>query len=179
MKTKYILDGYNVIHKIPQLADRLVEGLVEAREALAFHIINWKRNHLYDDICIVFDGRDQLNYPSSHVTIKGVECYFTKTGQEADDYIIDIVRCTHKSTHIIVISDDNKIRNNCKVYGVEVRHPSTLEVVGVKLSRALTSSGNKVSSEDASDITKWYKDRLGLTEKKTSRKKSDDKRDGQ
>jgi len=114
-----LLDGYNVIHKIPQLRDHLTQSLEDARKALANFMMTWARTHNHKgSIIIVFDGRDGII--NSNQSLCGIKCIYTKTKQDADDKIISIVRNSQNKKDITVISDDNYVTNNCKAHGAIV-----------------------------------------------------------
>ena len=116
-----ILDGYNVIHRIPQLRDHLTQNLGNARRALANFMIARTRTYNYKGkISIVFDGRDGII--NTNQPFYGIKCIYTKTKQEADDKIISMVRNSQNSADITVISDDNYVTNNCKAHGAIVSY---------------------------------------------------------
>ena len=114
-----ILDGYNVIHKIPSLRNHLKRSLEEARKALANFIITRASSYDKSSISIVFDGRDGIINTGS--VLSGIKCIYTKTRQEADDLIISLIRNSPNPRNITVISDDNYVANNCKAHGAKVK----------------------------------------------------------
>ncbi|MCK4463409.1 MAG: NYN domain-containing protein [Candidatus Omnitrophica bacterium] len=158
MKT-IILDGYNVIHKIPELSRKLDESLAAARTALAIHMSSWRRKYLYQRIHIVFDGQDRATWSYSQTALHGIGCSFTQTKDEADDYIIRIIRKSKNPHDITVISDDNKIRNNCKAYGVKVESPSFLNKSREK-SRGTKEAAKTINTKDNKEITDYYEAHL-------------------
>ena len=153
-----ILDGYNVIHKIPELASHLNAGLEEARKALANFMATWRRAHAYNGtICIVFDGRDGI--VSNNQSLCGIKCIYTKTKQEADDRIITMVKSSRDSKTITVISDDNYVQNNCTVHGATVNAAQFL----LEPSKSKTKQLEKeISPAAAKDINDFLKKQWGL-----------------
>jgi predicted RNA-binding protein with PIN domain len=161
VKNSIILDGYNVIYKIPYLADKLKDSLAEARKSLALYMADWNRKNTSWDVCIVFDGRDQGAHLPSEISLSGIDCHFTKPGTEADDYIIAIVRQYHKSQKILVVSGDGKVHNNCKAYGIETVHPRFLEGrTGKRKISSNCTEAKSTSQHKESEITKWYKEQM-------------------
>lgn len=125
-KRLMILDGYNVIHKIPELSGDSRRSLRERREALIRFMQKWQQaNSFKGKICIVFDGRDGV-FGGEGNSGYGMECLFTATKEEADDRIITILKQAKDVSGIIVVSDDNYVRNNCKAYSVDVKPVSYL-----------------------------------------------------
>ena len=153
-----ILDGYNVIYKIPQLRQHLDKSFEDARMALASFVFTWGRNHSNrGKITIVFDGRDGLVNTSQ--SLCGIKCIYTKTKQEADDRIIAIVRDNPNSKEIIVISDDNYVTNNCKVHGAQVRSVAFLLQ---SKTQAAAQDDKSIDSKTEHDINEWLKKEYGL-----------------
>ncbi len=154
-----ILDGYNIIHKIPHLQSHLNHSLEDARKALANFIITWARTHHHKgSIAIVFDGRDGII--NSSQALCGIKCIYTKTKQEADDKIISIVRNTQNKKDITVISDDNYVTNNCKVHGATVRPAQYL--LQEHKTAPNTETEKLIDSKTANEITNMLKKEYGL-----------------
>jgi len=154
-----ILDGYNIIHKIPQLQNHINHSLEDARKALATFIITWARTHNNKaSISIVFDGRDGII--NSSQPLCGIKCIFTKTKQEADDRIISIVRNSQNKKDTTVISDDNYVTNNCKAYGATVRPALYLLQEQKAVSNAETEK--LIDDNTANEITDMLRKEYGL-----------------
>lgn len=161
MSEKYILDGYNVIMKLPKLREmKASKGLAGSREALARLLLDIKHCHARAEFTIVFDGKAGELPGHSRTSLCGISCHFTKKGEEADDHIGEMLKNMKDRTGVVVISDDGKVSNKCMVYGVEIRHPSTLEGSFNKRFSATNSDGKDISRQAASDITKWYEEQL-------------------
>jgi len=115
------VDGYNVIHRVPELERGLAEGLQYARNRLALRVAGWGREHPGVECVIVFDGdfdaaggRDQR--------LAGVRCVFSFTRHGGDDELIRLVRERRaQGAAVTVVSDDNKVGNNCRAHGASVR----------------------------------------------------------
>ena len=156
--SQLILDGYNVIHKIPQLRDYLDRNLEDARKALANFMITWARTHNYKGkISIIFDGRDQV-YSNRSGNLCGISCIYSKD-KEADERIISIVRNSQNPAEITVISDDNYVMNNCKAYGATVRLSQYL--LRVKASAACQPE-KVIDDKTANEITDMLRKEYGL-----------------
>lgn len=160
MITKYILDGYNVIYKIPKLANiKNEKSLEQSRNALVLLILDFIHKRPKSEAVIVFDGRAGEILNSSTVYIHGIKCYFTKKGVEADDYIGGMLSSIKDIKNIVVISEDGKVANKCKVYGAEIRHPSCLDQINANKTKSKDELKNLSSSVER-EITNWYRDKL-------------------
>ena len=159
MKT-IILDGYNVIYKIPELTRKLDESLETARIALAHLLSDWRRRYSNADICIVFDGKDHEAIDASFAKISGIECVFTRTGETADQRIIKIVHSSKSPRDILVISEDNSVINSCRVHGAEVKPANFLLPRGKKKKKESPDKDKKISATNLIRITSCYKDYL-------------------
>jgi predicted RNA-binding protein with PIN domain len=166
MPSKIILDGYNVIHKIPYLARFLPKGLRDAREALVRFMAEWKRSR-GGEVVIVFDRKSSVPVGApSHVGEKamGISCVFTAPGIEADDKIISLLKSERDPAQVTVVSADNKVINNAKALGVNVISPSFLEKAPAKRGKSSATAGVKSLSPDKeNDITRWYLEQLVKT----------------
>lgn len=162
----YILDAYNVIHKIKSLETALDKDLRSSREAL----VNLCRNLLQTrggitKIILVFDGRSEFR-GLSHPSPPRVEMVFSETGEEADEKIVEVLESLGKNTRKCVVSDDNFVRNQARAYQTQTVTVAEFEL----LSRPRTAKNNPSSapkssslSQAAADkITAEYKKQLGL-----------------
>jgi predicted RNA-binding protein with PIN domain len=153
-----LLDGYNVIYKIPQLQSHLNHSLEDARQALANFMITWARTHHNKaSISIIFDGRDGII--NSSQSLCGIKSIYTKTKQEADDKIISIVRNSQAKQDITVISDDNYVTNNCKAHGAQVK--STAFLLQPK-AQGSAQDDKPIDSKTEHEINEWLKKEYGL-----------------
>jgi len=115
-----IVDGYNVIHRAPELRRHLARGLLAAREALMRYCAAWIfRRRDVSQVCVVFDG-DSSVVGFIGGTDRGVRAVFTGTGEEADDRILDIIRKSRRAVRYIVVSDDNYVSRTSRRFMAEV-----------------------------------------------------------
>lgn len=111
-----IVDGYNAIHKIPELDDLLESSLEEARRAVTELAKEYqRRTGGVSEVFVVFDGRDE--YSGQSFGRPGQ--VFSKTG-EGDRKIIRLAQDKSTSFHVIVASDDNYVGNSSRAAGATV-----------------------------------------------------------
>ncbi|HQB12718.1 MAG TPA: NYN domain-containing protein [Candidatus Omnitrophota bacterium] len=163
---KYILDGYNVIHKVPRLAGLLSRSLQEAREELVRLMSEWRQSR-GAEVVIVFDRNkgslDGVPVRSSR-KVNGVTCVFSAPGIEADDEIIAMIRREKVPANVRVVTGDGQILNHCKALGVGTELPSRMfDQTPPKTGKTVASGNSKqLSPARENDITRWYKKQIGL-----------------
>jgi len=87
-----ILDGYNVIHAVPELARQLDRSLQLAREALVCFCQEARgRCGEPGQFCVVFDGRDAHAPGASEPHHGRVTVYVTQKPEEADARILRVI----------------------------------------------------------------------------------------
>lgn len=160
MKRIFILDGYNVIYRIPELTAKLEESLAAARSALAMYAADWKRSRVNAEVIMVFDGRDSDFIDCSRTKIGGIDCVFTRTREAADDRIIRMVQNSKEPSRITVISDDNQVRNSSRAHGARVEYATFLQKLRKKRNKA-TKPVNKVTDiRKNAAVTDFYESYL-------------------
>jgi predicted RNA-binding protein with PIN domain len=119
-----IIDGYNVIHKIPALVSVMDKSLEGARRALADLILSWKSRSRYSGkFCVVFDVRGQGSIGDAYFDALGIKCIYAN---DADGQIIQLLKDNCRSRRIVVVSADNRVRNHCKAYMAGIHDPNFL-----------------------------------------------------
>ncbi len=110
MSLQYLLDGYNIIHKMGNLPDKL-----EDQRSLLVRYIEHNRpqGSLNNQITVVFDGQAGVSSPGIDSNVKVI---FSK-GQSADDKIKAIVACSTHSKNIVVVTDDREIQYAVRASG--------------------------------------------------------------
>lgn len=101
---KYLIDGYNLIHKIEKLRGRRLrsqrDGLVRLLEMAQ------AQNRQLKDLTVVFDGQAQVVAPRIS---SAVGVIFSR-GKSADKKIKDILESSNYARDIGVVSDDREVR---------------------------------------------------------------------
>ena len=160
-----VLDGYNVIHAVPELARQLDRSLEAAREALvslcrAYQARRGDVTRLY----VVFDGNDAEGRTPA-ADRGGVTVLFTQRQEEADERILSLIRSDGGRSRFIIVSNDTYIFNNARVHGARVI-PVLEFYAQLRPARTSRSEGPTVvekrplSSRDAQRITEEYRKRL-------------------
>jgi len=160
-----LIDGYNVINRIPELQPSLDGGLEIARSRLAIQILTWSQTHPAIECVIVFDG--DLQYAGGRdKRLAGIRCIFSRTSHGGDDEIIRFVRgFKGRTSDITVVSDDNNVRNNCRAHGASVQ-PSSYIMTGKSRQAGgrvkVPADGKCLSKKAAAEIDKELRKKFGL-----------------
>jgi len=157
-----VLDGYNVIHAVPQLARQLDRSLEAARDALVSLCREYRaaRGDI-ERLYVIFDG-DEAYAGGPHGEHGGVTVLFTPRSEEADERILQLIRADGGRSRFVIVSNDTYIFNNARVHGARVI--PVQEFYG-KIRPARTTRSNPfaaademtLSSDDAQRITEEYR----------------------
>ena len=160
-----LIDGYNVINRVPELKPSLDGGLENARLKLALQISTWSHDHPASECVIVFDG--DLKFAGGRdQRLAGIRCIFSRRSHGGDDEIIRFVRDHRgKTADITVVSDDNNVRNNCRAHGASVQ-PSGYILTG-KAHRSggrgkPPADGKGIDRRAEAEIDKELRKKFGL-----------------
>ncbi len=163
----YILDAYNVIHKIPALERTLDQNLRSSRDTLVELCRNFAaRRGDISEIILVFDGNSKFNDLPQEKMSK-IRLIFSETGEDADEKIVQILERLSEIRNKCVVSDDNFVRNHARAYETSAMSVSEFERL---INPKSKKPRNKPSASDdfflspkaADEITKAYKKELGL-----------------
>lgn len=117
-----IIDGYNVIHAVPEIEELLDESLEAARIGLVRFLTEFKEARKdIEKIVIVFDGKSEGFFREETAVSPGITAIYTKDGQEADDKIVEILKDSLNPELITVVSNDNFLYNNTRSLGGRIK----------------------------------------------------------
>lgn len=116
---RWLIDGYNVIRRDPELRSAEARGLEAGRAAL-LRLVTGAARHSADHFAVVFDGAP-VTGPSA--SPGQVEVIFSRPPQKADDVLIRLAGQWRDGA--IVVSSDRRVqdagrRAGCPVLGVDV-----------------------------------------------------------
>ena len=161
-----LVDGYNVINRVPELTLSLNEGLESARRRLALQVSRWRHAHPGVECLVVFDGDPRYAGTAREQLLAGVRCLFSKASHGGDDEIIRFVRNYRgEATDIVVVSDDNNVRNNSRAHGASVEPASFIMTRKERRSgarRELQDGGKAIDKNAAARVDKELRKKFGL-----------------
>ena len=115
-----VLDGYNVIHAVPELARELDHSLEAAREALVRLCRAYRdRRGDVERLYVVFDG-DHAYARGPQADRGGVTVLFTRREEEADKRILSLLEAERGRSRFVVVSNDNEVFNNARAFGARL-----------------------------------------------------------
>jgi len=99
---RIVIDGYNLIRRIPELErlDRI--NMEEAREALIKELSLYRSGKRHQ-IIVVFDGLEALHLGGSKSKERGVTVRFSPRGKNADQLILDALKS--READVLVSAD--------------------------------------------------------------------------
>lgn len=144
MSLHYIIDGYNVIKQTAEFTGR---SLKYGRDELVKYLIFYRpQGSLNNKVTIVFDGRSDVYWPETRDGKNNIETVFSHD-ETADDKIKKIVRRAEQQSNIIVVTNDNGLRNVVRQLGGKVVYVNGFmkkkrvknEIVGLRKKTALST----------------------------------------
>jgi predicted RNA-binding protein with PIN domain len=113
-----VVDGYNVSKTAGTSGSLAVERDSLVRSLEGFHLTSGV------DVVVVFDGDGTQGVPRP--TRRGVRVVFSRSEEEADSVVVEIVASTPLHTPVIVASSDHWVREHAETSGAVVVSAATL-----------------------------------------------------
>jgi len=114
-----IVDGYNIIHAIPEIENELNKDLISARKALEAAL---KRYQIGEkSICriyVVYDGKGESGQDIEDMGL--VKNIYTSKGVSADAEIVNMLKSAKGLNKTAVLSRDNFVINHTRAMGANV-----------------------------------------------------------
>ena len=108
---RWLIDGYNVIRREPDLRAREAESLEAGRRAL-LHLLARAHRDPRDEFTVVFDGARVAGGAPSHGRIRTI---FSRPPHTADDELIRLARQWQSGA--VVVSSDRRIQDAARRAG--------------------------------------------------------------
>lgn len=161
----FILDAYNVIHKIKQLDDALDRSLKAGRDALIQYCSQAiERRGDITQIILVFDGKTEF-HDMPEISAPKIKTIFSDTGEDADERIILVLEELEGTFQKCVVSDDNFVRNTARSHRAKGMSAAEFENFCKARPAAIKNAPDErisLDAETADEITRAYKKELGL-----------------
>jgi predicted RNA-binding protein with PIN domain len=130
---RWLIDGYNVIRREPDLRAREAESLEAGRRAL-LHLLARAHRDPRDEFTVVFDGARVDGAGPSHGRIRAI---FSRPPHTADDELIRLARQWQSGA--VVVSSDRRIQDAARRAGAAALSAERF-VEGLTLSAASKGS---------------------------------------
>ena len=158
MKSKIIIDGYNLAHKHPEISLWLKKGDTERTIHL---LINWLQHgpgRKYTNIILVLDGKrghsNQQNFSSN------IKLIFSEKPQTADDIIRNFIRNATNPSDWTVVSSDNEIIYTSQDHGAHTIKSETFIAqfsVNPKSKDKRSNGSTEKYNPENIDVDYWLK----------------------
>src|SRR5262245_52902406 len=136
---RWLIDGYNVVRRDPELQAREAESLEAGRRAL-LHLLARARRAPRDEFTVVFDGARRSG--SAPTAAGHIRVVFSRPPATADDELVRLAR--QLGNGAIVVSSDRKVQDAARRAGSAV-------LTAEQFLEALTGAGTP-SGADSLDI---------------------------
>jgi predicted RNA-binding protein with PIN domain len=146
----YIIDGYNLLHKVPALAGLAGSDLERARELLLGRLVCW-RGRRGIGVTVVFDGaggggRAGAGFP-------GVKVVFSRPPLNADEYIVRLAAASRTPGALTVVSSDNSLVSRVRECGA--KSVSAGEFARLLVAPARSAPGHEKRDLSAAEVRDW------------------------
>jgi uncharacterized protein len=138
-RPRIIIDGYNLLHKIPDIARLVDTDLERARDLLVSRLVGY-RAQKNARITVVFDGRGPQALPQGGRSATGVEVVFSRAPENADARIKSIITKEKNPRSCTVVTSDNSIRIHVRDFGAKV-------MASAEFAQELSGRGKGTRSE--------------------------------
>lgn len=122
MKPIYIVDGYNMIHQIPVLKNKLEQSLADARNSLENLIADYVTGKAVT-VYLVYDGQaDVADIPGQ--SGRHLKIIYSHGSLKADPLIKELAKKFSRSAQLWVVTRDNDIIHYAKGFRVSSLSPA-------------------------------------------------------
>jgi len=122
IRRKYLVDGYNLLHQLPELRRQLEYNLETAREGLLIRLSAFSLSKSVE-VSVVFDGIGE-SIPSPG-RWRGLAVHFSRPPLKADPVIKKMISERKKNEDLVVITSDREIDMYARLCGVKVESSQT------------------------------------------------------
>lgn len=161
MSKKWLIDAYNLMHKIPRISRKLQTNVDEARFLMAEKIsrlcVEQKKS-----AALIFDGAPG----NTQIKVKRVSIFYSFS-KKADDLIIARLNKKEASKHWILVTDDQELIQHAHRNGVKILKASAF--IKTTKRKSIKKSDNKgtqnysvhsdviVSQKEVDEMLLFYK----------------------
>jgi len=139
-----IVDGYNLIRRLPELREREGESLEAGRAALVRLLAGYRRTRGHHRITVVFDGQGGMGGGSGRTG--GIDVRFSRSGETADRLIARLAQ--EGRSGVLVVSSDREVARAAAAAGAAA---ASCEEFAARLEAAAIAALKGSEEEDADD----------------------------
>jgi len=121
MRFDLVIDGYNLMHAAGLARERYAQGDLERCRTRLLSLV---RHGLTKDqranTLVVFDGKNVEAYDEAEFKYHGIRVFFSRTNEEADDVIEELITSHSFPKQLRIISSDHRLHKAGRVRRAEV-----------------------------------------------------------
>lgn len=152
MGPRYLIDGYNLLHRLPGLA-RLVETDIEGARDRLVRMLAAFRARKRIRVTVVFDGRMSAGGPATDHTL-GVEKVFAGP-LSADERIVQMIRRSRQPRAWVVVSSDRWVKENASDHGARTISSERFAELVTAAPTPSTMSVDGKPEMSQQDVAQW------------------------
>lgn len=116
MQPHIIVDGYNLLHKLVDIAPLVNSDLERARERLESRLLGYRSGRDVR-LTVVFDG--SAAGVGSSVPVPGIEVIFSRAPEKADEVIVGLVARHAHPRSVTVVTSDGAVARQARDLGAK------------------------------------------------------------
>jgi predicted RNA-binding protein with PIN domain len=144
---RYVVDGYNLMHQMPELRKRIETDLEGCREALLARLAGFAHRKSAP-VTVIFDGARDAGRPPNRW--KALEVRFSIPPQKADPVIKAVIAARKKGEDMVIVTSDRDIGMYARLCGVRVESAQAF--------------ADSMQAEPATDLERKYDSSLSENE---------------
>ncbi len=122
---KLIIDGYNVIHALPELSAQAARGLEDARLALLRRLLPYVTSHKVEMV-VVFDGAEVHPADRREQELPHLRVLFSHPPESADAVIEKLLLSENQPRRLTLVSEDKRLVRVARGQGASALSPARL-----------------------------------------------------
>ncbi len=150
-----VIDGYNLIHRTPQLKPGDGRTLRESREKL-LNLLAWVLGANSARFIVVFDGAVGMGSPKEAEGTGRIEVRFSRPPQNADLLIRDIVEDeVDRVDQLTVVTADLEVARHARAMGASVSIADLFLTAALGATEGTAEPAEKPETLTKADVEKW------------------------
>ncbi|MBI5170779.1 MAG: NYN domain-containing protein [Candidatus Eisenbacteria bacterium] len=152
-----VIDGYNLIHRTPQLKPGDGRTLRQSREKL-LNLLTWMMGANAARILVVFDGAVGAGSPNESEGAGRIEVRFSRPPMNADMLIREIVEDqVERVDQLTVVTADIEVAQHARAMGAKVSIADLFLAAALGPGKDVEKEDEKPQPLSKADVEKWAK----------------------
>jgi predicted RNA-binding protein with PIN domain len=149
-----IVDGYNVIHRTPQLRPGEGRSLRDSREKL-LNLLSWMMGGEYVQYLVVFDGAEGGGRDERGTRI---DVRWSRPPQKADDVIREIVEAqVSRWDRVTVVTADLEVARHARAMGADLALSDLFLASALGAGKDANGDPEKPATLSRAELEEWAK----------------------